>query len=468
VAQAKLSKKQVQEAVDAVAVHGTINAAARVLKAPEETIRYRVRAATRYKIKPTPGLKPAPVVLTAHQKNDLAQAQQALDAFIQAGSNESEAARSLGIARSTLQKRREYAERHGLEPQVRAAVSAEIEVEKLKTVVLAALKQHPHTVAALAARLKITEGLAHEMCKALYDEGHNVFRNSENVYSVEKTPVPYSHDAKIYEFESDARGYYKFGVVSDTHLCSKYYRPDVLNSLYQWFANEGITRVYHAGNWIEGEAPFNKHDISVHGMDAQCRYLAEHYPHVPGITTYAVTGDDHEGWIAQREGVDIGRYAERTMRDAGRDDWVNLGYMESFISLRHQRTHRTSQMLVMHPGGGSAYALSYQPQKIVESLAGGEKPAVLLIGHYHKLEFLNVRNTWVLQCGTTKDQDPFLRKKRIEVHIGGSILELWQDDGGAIPDARVHMKRFFNTGYYQDRFSHSGPVILPAMMQGAR
>lgn len=460
--QPKLSRILAQQALDTKAKYHTETEAAEVLGLNRSTFQTRIRTAKSYGLKAKSSIESG-----GRGKNDgrgisreLAQA--ALDAQVRYGGNVVTAARSLGLARATLGGRLEAAKRFGLSPTVLAELPA-VNIEQLKTTVLGVLKHQPHTVKELAFRLKITEEIAQHVSILLHERGHNIFTDTIGRMSIEKTPAP---SGKAVTCTSDATGRYRFGVVSDTHLCSKYYRADVLKTLYDWFTEQGITQVFHAGNWIDGEARFNKHDLVVHGMDAQCRYMAEHYPQRPGITTYAVAGDDHEGWYNQREGVDIGRYLAQKMIDSGRTDWVDLGYMEAFVTLRHAKTSKTSQMLVMHPGGGSAYAVSYQPQKIVESLAGGEKPAVLLVGHYHKLEFVNVRNTWVLQCGTTKDQDPFMRKKRIEAHVGGSILDLWQDEHGAIPDARVHMKRFFNTGYYQNRWSHSGPVTQAKMTVG--
>jgi hypothetical protein len=244
------------------------------------------------------------------------------------------------------------------------------------------------------------------------------------------------------------------------HNCSKYSRLDVIEALYDQFAAAGITRVYNAGNWIDGEASFNRHDLVVHGMDAQCRYLAEHYPRRDGITTYAVAGDDHEGWYAQREGVDIGRYAERVMRDAGRTDWVDLGYMEAPVLLQRRDSDKASVLAAVHPGGGSSYALSYSIQKIIESLDGGEKPAIGLYGHYHKLWAGNIRNVWCVQTGCTQDQTPFMRKKKLEAHVGGAIVEAYQcPETGAILRCRVELLRFFNKGFATDRWSHAGPVV---------
>jgi hypothetical protein len=78
--------------------------------------------------------------------------------------------------------------------------------------------------------------------------------------------------------------------------------------------------------------------------------------------------------------------------------------------LRNANSGKATTMAVCHPGGGSAYALSYSIQKIIESLEGGEKPAVGLYGHYHKLWAGNIRNVWCVQTGCQEDQTPFMRK----------------------------------------------------------
>ena len=251
-----------------------------------------------------------------------------------------------------------------------------------------------------------------------------------------------------------------FGVAGDRHHASKYHRQDVLEDLHQRFERAGVDCVFDAGNWIDGESRFNKHDITRAGMDPQIHLMAEETPQI-GVPTFAVWGDDHEGWYAQREGIDMGQHAEHIMQHAGHD-WHDLGFMEAHIVLRNANTGAETIMAVSHPGGGSAYALSYRPQKIIESLEGGEKPAVVVMGHYHKLEALNVRNVWCLQSGTTCDQTPFLRKKSIEVHVGGAILGLEQDpESGAIIGFSPQIIRYFNRGFYNNRWSHSGTPNQP-------
>jgi len=328
----------------------------------------------------------------------------------------------------------------------------------LAEAVHAVLRKGPLTLEEIAGKVASSPGQVLDALLGLQASGVNLHRFGDR-WSLEKTPAPAHARAGMGPYVSRPDGTYLFGFTSDNHLGSKYARLDVLGSLYDHFAEQQVDRVFNAGNWVDGEASFNKHDLLVHGMDAQLRYLAEHYPQRPGISTYAVTGDDHEGWWAQREGVDPGKYAERVMRQAGREDWIDCGFMESFIPLRHAETGAESMLHLMHPGGGSAYAVSYTVQKIVEGYDGGEKPAVLLAGHYHKLSYNMVRNVHAIQTGTSQDQTPFMRKKKIPAHVGGGICRLRQDPRtGAITACRVEFFNYFVQGYYDNRWSHSGDV----------
>lgn len=238
--------------------------------------------------------------------------------------------------------------------------------ESLRT----ALRHGTHTIESLCAKLNIVPARALRMLQALRSQGFLVTETTAG-YTIHTTPAPAFLTEK-HRYISNPGGYYKFGYLSDCHYCSKYAREDVVTDLYDWFAAERVDRVINTGNYIDGEARFNKHDIHTHGMQNQLDYFCKNYPQrtVAGkpLVTYIVSGDDHEGWYGQREGVDIGWLMEQTAKDKfGRKDLVNLGYIESFIRLQH-KDHKdvSSHLLAVHPGGGSAYATSYAPQKYVE------------------------------------------------------------------------------------------------------
>jgi hypothetical protein len=156
-----------------------------------------------------------------------------------------------------------------------------------------------------------------------------------------------------------------FGFTTDNHLCNRHSRLDVLKAAYDHFEREGISIVYNAGNWIDGEARFNKTElVTAPGMDHQLGYLIDNWPVHEGIETHYIAGDDHEGWYQQREGIEVGRYLQMRAEDAGRHDLKYLGYGEADVRLQYGTGE--SVMRVVHPGGGSAYAISYTDQKRVE------------------------------------------------------------------------------------------------------
>ena len=330
--------------------------------------------------------------------------------------------------------------------------------------VMAALRKAPLTLEGIAEQFGITRGMALDFVDNLKDTGALLHQFDEH-YSVEKSQAPAYTKGEMFEYVSRPDNTFLFGACSDQHMGSKYERPDVLSDLYDRYAEAEVDRVFNAGNWVDGvgKQAFNLHDLKIHGLDAQMAHLAENYPHRPGITTYAVSGNCHEGWWAQKEGIDVGKYAENKMKEYGRDDWVDLGFMESYVKLVNANTGKYSILAVVHPGGGSAYALGYSVQKIIEALAGGEKYAVGLFGHYHKLWAGNIRNVWVVSCGTTQDQTTFMRSKvRQEAHVGGALVELEQDpETGAITAMTPKLMRYFNKGYYNNRWSMSGPVNMP-------
>ncbi len=337
------------------------------------------------------------------------------------------------------------------EPEHVAAVSAET---------LRKVLAKRHTLPELAEKLGASKGMALDAIDALRQAGYAVHEDA-GAYWLDTSPRSSVDVGMKHEYRSRPDGSYVFGFTSDNHIGSKYARHDCLELLFDRFAEIGVDRVFNAGNWIDGEASFNKHDLVAHGMHQQCTLLAKSWPQ-RGLTTYAVTGDDHEGWYAQKEGVDIGRYAERCFQDAGRDDWVDLGFMEADIRLIHSGSGAHNRLRVAHPGGGSAYATSYAPQKYLESLQGGDKPGAVLLGHWHKLEFLNIRGVWVIQTGCTQDQTPFGRKRRLDFQVGGGVCRLQQDPKtGALTSCTVELMQFFNREYYgSGRWSHHAGVTM--------
>lgn len=280
-------------------------------------------------------------------------------------------------------------------------------------------------------------------------EGHTVVELRDDKISL-GTELRKTDETFVIDQRKHTEQEFCIGFTADNHLNSKYERMDVLNDLFDRFVDAGVTDVYQGGNMIDGEARFNKFDIFNHGVEDQVRYFVENWPQREGIKTHFVTGDDHEGWYVQREHIDIGQIIEDRARAIGRTDLHHLGYMERDIEFVQPKG--SSILRVIHAGGGSSYATSYTSQKYVESLQGGEKPAIVLVGHFHKLDYAYPREVHVIQMGCTEDQTPFMRKRRLQAHVGGGILWLTQNELGIFTSVKVQFFPYYDRKFYEYRW----------------
>lgn len=268
---------------------------------------------------------------------------------------------------------------------------------------------------------------------------------SDGGFQLAKSIRPIDEVKKI-DLSKHTETEYPIGFVADTHIGSKYERMDVLYALYDRFEAAGVETVFHGGNWIDGEFFYNKYDIYVNGFEAQIANFIKKYPQKKGMVTRIISGDDHEGWYVQREHINVGKTMQDRAREAGRLDLEDLGYMERDIEFK-QKGGR-SIIRVIHAGGGSAYATSYTSQKYAESLQGGEKPDIVLVGHFHKFEWGYPREIHMIQGGTTCDQTPYMRKKKLQAHVGGCIIWIVQNDLGVFTSVKVQWFPFFDKKFF--------------------
>lgn len=364
----------------------------------------------------------------------------AMDLYAEYGTQVAAAAVA-GVTRNTFKGWLQEAQRQG----IRAGASEE-KTDDPKQAVRNLLMKRQTKLKDIMSAVKMGVGEVLDLVEELKSEGVNIVREGES-FTIAKNFAASWTKGDALEIFSRKDNTFLFGACGDNHVGSKYHREDVFHDLYRRYTENDVQAVFNTGNWIDGEARFNTYDIVAHGIDSQVRLLAELHPKVK-FPTYAVWGDDHEGWYAQKDGIDVGRYTESIMREEGHN-WHDLGFMEAHVKLTNSNSGKSSILSVVHPGGGSSYAVSYRPQKIIESLEGGEKPAVLLLGHYHKLDAGITRNVFYAQTGCGMDQSPFMRKKSIEAHVGGTQIALEQDpETGAITGFTPSLWRYFNRAYY--------------------
>ena len=341
-----------------------------------------------------------------------------------------------------------------LSSQVRAGTDLDTRDPRFRSDLLRLLRR-PTTIKQLGYKLRIHATDVERALTDLEESGYAVERTGQR--AALGATIPES-DQRIVRANHFIDKPMKFGIVADMHLCSKSQRLDVLEAAYDEFAVQGINTVLCPGNYVDGEARFNRHELYAHGIADQCHYAIDHWPQRKGIKTYYIDGDCHEGWYLTREGIEFGRYLMLEAQRQGRKDLVYLGTMEADIELKAPKG--SAVIRIMHPGGGTAYAISYAVQKLAESYQGGEKPAVAIVGHYHKFEYSFPRSIHMLQPGCCQDQTRFMRKLKLAAHVGFCTIELQQDVGGSITRFTPTFYPFWDRGYYLSRDGQSAAARL--------
>lgn len=229
---------------------------------------------------------------------------------------------------------------------------------------------------------------------------------------------PNHHNAKW-----DGTKIIRFGIMGDTQIGSKYTQLTYLHDFYDICESEGIEDVYHSGDITDGLKMRVGHEYELYEVSADEMRddVVKNYPKHNGIKTHFITGN-HDASIYKNVGYDIGQAIANL-----RPDMEYLGRDCAVINLTPNCT-----LELRHPWDGTAYALSYKMQKMIEAMESDSKPNVLAVGHYHKAEYLFYRNVHALQTGCFQGQTPFTRGKGISVHIGGWIVTIRVDEAGTI------------------------------------
>lgn len=251
-----------------------------------------------------------------------------------------------------------------------------------------------------------------------------IYRHKDSkTKTVEKRVAIQNQEPEHFDANWDNTTVLKFAIMGDTQIGSKYTQLTHLHKFYDICAKEGIKDVYHTGDITDGLKMRVGHEYELYEVSADEMRddVVKNYPKRDGITTHFITGN-HDASIYKHVGYDIGAAIARD-----RSDMNYLGRDCAVVNLTPNCT-----LELRHPWDGTAYALSYKPQKMIEAMESDSKPNILAIGHYHKAEYLFYRNVHCFQTGCFQGQTPFTRGKGISVHIGGWLVTIHVDENGYI------------------------------------
>lgn len=212
----------------------------------------------------------------------------------------------------------------------------------------------------------------------------------------------------------------KLLLISDTHLCSKYDRLDILRYLYDRAEQEGVHHVLHSGDFTDGKSnrPEHVYELKELSYEGQVDYCVEKYPKVEGIDTYVISGN-HDDWWYKSAGSDIVSSIAKQ-----RDDIVYLGPDVADMKIGKLKIH------MFHGKGAQAYAKSYKAQKYLDAMPLKDRPHILQLGHIHQAFFYQQDHTHVFQTACLEDQTPYCRSQGLANNKSAWWVDVYMDDKG--------------------------------------
>jgi len=224
--------------------------------------------------------------------------------------------------------------------------------------------------------------------------------------------------------------HFKYGYFSDPHIGHKEFRGQLWDKMIRYFKREKPDFILTPGDHLEGMSHrvghvYNLNEIGYH---AQIKKAVDLYSELPS-PTFGIDGN-HDQWYfkPQNMGVIVGEDLERRVEGKG---YTHLGQQEGDIEPAPGVTIK-----LFHANDGTAYAMSYKMQKLIESFTGGDKPNIVMSGHYHKALSMSIRNVVGFECGTLCGQTEWMRGKKIAAHMGFGMIDVYYNARGV--DRIIH------------------------------
>ena len=202
----------------------------------------------------------------------------------------------------------------------------------------------------------------------------------------------------IYQVKSNLE-HLRLLLLSDTHLCSKYDRLDILRYLYDKAVDTGTNYCLHCGDFTDGRSnrPEHVYELKELSYEGQVQYCVENYPRVDEMPTFVISGN-HDDWWYKSNGSEIVKSISMQ-----RPDLHYLGADAADLKIGKLRIH------MFHGKGAQAYAKSYKAQKYLDAMSVDSRPHILQLGHIHQAFYMKQDKTHCFQTSCLQDLTPFER-----------------------------------------------------------
>jgi len=298
------------------------------------------------------------------------------------------------------------------------------------------LRDHRTTLEQLSVLVDKSIPTTRQIIKSLVEKGFDVKSSKDEYFIPRESLAGLNKPHLIKEFYNDR---FRFGVIADTQLGSKFQQITHLNRMYDIFVEEGIEHVYHVGDVVDGYDVYRgqEYELFLRGADEQAEYTIKNYPrrelkNGKLMKTHMIAGN-HDLSFYKAMGYDILNVVCKE-----REDLQYMGQWDCTIETKNK-----VRIYMLHPDGGGAYALSYKAQKFVEGFTSENKPNMFFLGHWHTSLYFFSRNIHCLEAGCFQSQTPYLRRKGLMPQVGGWICEVNIGPDGSVNRFKPEFIPFF-------------------------
>jgi len=278
----------------------------------------------------------------------------------------------------------------------------------------------PKTLDELASKFTTTAGTIVDLLDELEDQGYNI--STKDTAKGEVFYLPTEIDKRFSIDDGD--GYYRFALISDTHLGSEAEHLQELHEFYDRCVDRGVSRVFHSGDisdgWKVHTGHLNEIKDEAAGWGNLREYVVSNYPERTGITTHFIEGN-HDNKFYNRNNIRFGR-----LLGMEREDLHYCGNSQATFILDEAND---IDLELIHPSGGKPYTTGYRLQTLYRERNLTERPSIASVGHLHGSMYAETEGVKGLYAGAWKGTTTYGKRKGHQAKIGGWIIDMEVRDG---------------------------------------
>lgn len=278
----------------------------------------------------------------------------------------------------------------------------------------------PKTLDALASKFTTTAGVIVDLLDELESQGYNVETKDTDKGEVYYFPTEIDKRFSI----DDGEGYYRFALISDTHLGSEAEHLQELHEFYDRCVDRGVSRVFHSGDisdgWKVHTGHLNEIKDEAAGWGNLKRYVINNYPQRDGLRTHFIEGN-HDNKFYNRNNIRFGR-----LIGMEREDLHYCGNSQATFILDEAND---IDLELIHPSGGKPYTTGYRLQTLYRERNLTERPSIASVGHLHGSMYAETEGVKGLYAGAWKGTTTYGKRKGHQAKIGGWIIDMEVRDG---------------------------------------